>query len=111
MRAFSKVGTRRLNDTHISTHLLHVLHTLSSNFTANVQPHYPKAPWVRSDDRTKLNDGASLPQTIAHRGYKAKFPENTMSAFTHAVNVGSHGLETDLHLSKDGVVVLSHVRR
>ena len=34
-----------------------------------------------------------------------------MSAFTHAVTVGSHGLETDLHLSKDGVVVLSHVRR
>lgn len=33
-----------------------------------------------------------------------------MSAFKGAVDVGAHAIETDLHLSKDGVVVLSHVR-
>lgn len=49
-----------------------------------------------------------LPQAIAHRGYKAKFPENTMAAFSGAVDVGAHAIETDVHLSKDGVVVLSH---
>ena len=32
-----------------------------------------------------------------------------MAAFRGAVEVGSHALETDIHLSKDGVVVLSHV--
>lgn len=32
-----------------------------------------------------------------------------MGAFKGAVEVGAEGLETDLHLSKDGVVVLSHV--
>jgi len=32
-----------------------------------------------------------------------------MLAFTEAVRVGAHALETDIHLSKDGVVVLSHV--
>ncbi|PBP17807.1 putative glycerophosphoryl diester phosphodiesterase, partial [Diplocarpon rosae] len=48
------------------------------------------------------------PQAIAHRGYKAKFPENTMGAFKGAVEVGAHAIETDVHLSKDGVVVLSH---
>src|SRR5205809_7218419 len=53
--------------------------------------------------------GRQLPQAIAHRGYKAKYPENTMSAFTEAVRVGAHAIETDIHLSKDGVVVLSHV--
>ena len=47
--------------------------------------------------------------TFAHRGYKAKFPENTMGAFKGAVEVGAEGLETDVHLTKDGVVVLSHV--
>ncbi|OCL06425.1 tubulin-domain-containing protein [Glonium stellatum] len=52
--------------------------------------------------------GRRLPQAIAHRGYKAKFPENTMGAFKGAVEVGAHALETDIHLSKDGVVVLSH---
>ncbi|KAL2073421.1 hypothetical protein VTL71DRAFT_10745 [Oculimacula yallundae] len=48
------------------------------------------------------------PQAIAHRGYKAKYPENSMGAFRGAVEVGAHAIETDVHLSKDGVVVLSH---
>jgi glycerophosphoryl diester phosphodiesterase len=51
------------------------------------------------------------PQAIAHRGYKAVHPENTMGAFRGAVEVGAHAIETDVHLSKDGVVVLSHVRK
>ena len=53
--------------------------------------------------------GSKRPQAIAHRGYKAKFPENTMGAFKGAVEVGAEAIETDIHLSKDGVVVLSHV--
>ncbi|KAF2181903.1 tubulin-domain-containing protein [Zopfia rhizophila CBS 207.26] len=52
--------------------------------------------------------GNKRPQAIAHRGYKAKFPENTMGAFKGAVEVGAQAIETDIHLSKDGVVVLSH---
>jgi len=31
-----------------------------------------------------------------------------MPAFKGAVEVGSHALETDVHLTRDGVVVLSH---
>ena len=50
-----------------------------------------------------------MPQTIAHRGYKAKHPENTMGAMRGAVEVGAHALETDIHLTKDDEVVLSHV--
>ncbi len=50
------------------------------------------------------------PQAIAHRGYKAAYPENTLGAFKGAVEVGAHAIETDVHLSRDGVVVLSHVR-
>lgn len=49
-----------------------------------------------------------LPQAIGHRGYKAAWPENTMAAFRGAVEVGAHAVETDLHLSADGVVILSH---
>lgn len=33
-----------------------------------------------------------------------------MGAFKGAVDIGAHAIETDLHLSKDGVVVISHVR-
>jgi glycerophosphoryl diester phosphodiesterase len=55
-------------------------------------------------------DVRQFPATIAHRGYSARYPENTMSAFTAAVEAGAHAIETDVHLSKDDVVVLSHVR-
>ena len=57
----------------------------------------------------KTKGGEKMPQIIAHRGYKAEHPENTMGAFEGAVKVGAHALETDLHISKDDVVVLSHV--
>ncbi|KAK4113880.1 PLC-like phosphodiesterase [Canariomyces notabilis] len=60
-----------------------------------------------------LGDGSScsrrpVPQNIGHRGYNAAFPENTMVGFQGAVQVGADAIETDLHLSRDGVVVLSH---
>ncbi|KAI1081257.1 PLC-like phosphodiesterase [Whalleya microplaca] len=48
------------------------------------------------------------PQAIAHRGYKLAAPENSMAAFRAAVECGAAAIETDLHLSRDGVVVLSH---
>ncbi|KAK1754490.1 glycerophosphoryl diester phosphodiesterase [Echria macrotheca] len=54
------------------------------------------------------NQKKRMPQTIAHRGNKAAFPENSMAGFESAVALGVHGLETDIHLSRDGVVVLSH---
>lgn len=48
------------------------------------------------------------PQCIAHRGYKAKYPENTMGAFRGAIDAGAHAVETDLQMTKDDVVVISH---
>ena len=51
-----------------------------------------------------------MPHIIAHRGHKAKYPENTLKAFEAAIDAGAHAIETDVHLSKDGIVVLSHVR-
>ncbi|KAI1980978.1 hypothetical protein LOZ53_005775 [Ophidiomyces ophidiicola] len=65
-----------------------------------------EAAWVqaiRSKDAVP-----SMPQTIAHRGYSSKFPENSMNAFKHAIDVGANAIETDVHLSRDGVVVLCH---
>ncbi|KAI1380808.1 PLC-like phosphodiesterase [Hypoxylon crocopeplum] len=64
-------------------------------------------PHSRGDDDA-VSGPRRLPQAIAHRGYKVVAPENTMLAFRAAVEVGAHAIETDLHLSKDGVVVLSH---
>ncbi|KAI5291782.1 hypothetical protein KEM54_000018 [Ascosphaera aggregata] len=49
-----------------------------------------------------------LPQTVAHRGYKGQCPENSMLAFEMGVKAGANALECDMHLSKDGVVVVNH---
>lgn len=49
-----------------------------------------------------------MPCVIAHRGFKSKYPENSMLAFDEALKAGAQALETDVHLTHDGVVVLSH---
>ncbi|KAI9835077.1 MAG: hypothetical protein M1819_002629 [Sarea resinae] len=68
-------------------------------------PTFPPAPFACAK---RGEDGRQTPQAIAHRGYKAKFPENTLLAFAGAVEEGAHAIEMDLHISRDGVVVLSH---
>ncbi|KAI0540643.1 PLC-like phosphodiesterase [Xylaria digitata] len=55
-----------------------------------------------------MRGGKAVPQTIGHRGFKAAAPENTMAAFKAATEAGVDALETDLHLTRDGVVVLCH---
>lgn len=45
---------------------------------------------------------------FAHRGGCALGPENTMAAFERGLAAGADGLELDVHLSSDGVVVVCH---
>ena len=45
---------------------------------------------------------------FAHRGFKGKYPENTMIAFEKAIDAGADGIEFDVHLSKDGELVIIH---
>lgn len=44
----------------------------------------------------------------AHRGDSAHFPENTLSSFKSALNYDIDMVETDLHMTKDGEIVLMH---
>lgn len=44
----------------------------------------------------------------AHRGASGYFPENTMLAFEKAVEMNCTGIETDVQMTKDGVLVLIH---
>jgi len=86
----------------------HRTHSPRYHFKGLAQP-----PHTDPTTFTRLHGDNSVqkrPQAIAHRGHCAEYPENTMSAFTAAVKAGAHAIETDMHLSKDGVVVLSHVR-
>ena len=44
----------------------------------------------------------------AHRGFSARFPENTMRAFREAIAEGAPSIELDIHSSKDDVLVVMH---
>jgi glycerophosphoryl diester phosphodiesterase len=53
---------------------------------------------------------ADLPKILVHghRGARARMPENTIPAFRYAIEQGADVLETDMAVTKDNVVVLSH---
>jgi glycerophosphoryl diester phosphodiesterase len=53
----------------------------------------------------------SRPQVFAHRGGGALAPENTIAAFDLGLALGAEGLELDVHLARDGVVVVHHDKR
>jgi len=53
---------------------------------------------------------STRPLVFAHRGGSALAPENTMPAFDNGLAHGADGLELDVHLSRDGVVVVHHDR-
>src|SRR5205085_3357808 len=53
---------------------------------------------------------SSRPLVFAHRGGSKIGPENTMTAFDRGLAAGADGLELDVHLSRDGIVVVHHDR-
>lgn len=48
------------------------------------------------------------PLILGHRGASAVAPENTLAAFSRAINDGADGIEFDVRLSHDGVPVVIH---
>jgi len=48
---------------------------------------------------------------FAHRGETTRYPENTLEAFSEAVEMGADGIELDVQLSKDGEIVVAHDER
>ena len=48
------------------------------------------------------------PLILGHRGAPAVAPENTLAAFSQAIQDGADGIEFDLQLSSEGVAVVIH---
>ena len=55
---------------------------------------------------TYLDHDGPIP--FAHRGGACEAPENTMPAFEHAVRLGYRYVETDVHVTADGVLLAFH---
>lgn len=49
-----------------------------------------------------------MPLILAHRGANKCAPQNTLPAFQKAIDFNADGLETDVHLSSDGQIVICH---
>ncbi|MEV7606882.1 glycerophosphodiester phosphodiesterase [Paenarthrobacter sp. NPDC089322] len=53
-------------------------------------------------------DGSVGPLAFAHRGFSADGLENSLAAFRAAVDLGTVHLETDVHTTSDGVLLVFH---
>jgi glycerophosphoryl diester phosphodiesterase len=51
---------------------------------------------------------AGRAEVIAHRGFSAQAPENTLVALTMGIEAGADAVEFDLHTTRDGQPVLLH---
>lgn len=72
---------------------------------------------ARAADAAGADDGGGEPQDPAHcvpprlfghRGTILFAPENTLPAYEYAIDSGGDGIEVDLHLTADGVLVAMH---
>lgn len=52
----------------------------------------------------------NVPRIIAHRGWAARCPENTLTAFRRALKLPIAGFECDVRLTADGIPVILHDR-
>src|ERR1700691_3150088 len=48
------------------------------------------------------------PRIFGHRGSAGTHPENTLPSFQAAMDLGARYLETDVHMTRDGEIVVSH---
>jgi glycerophosphoryl diester phosphodiesterase len=57
---------------------------------------------------SSVGDRPRFLEVHAHRGGAGLAPENTLAAFRKALGLGVDALEMDLHVTRDGVVVVIH---
>jgi glycerophosphoryl diester phosphodiesterase len=64
-------------------------------------------PVMRPQVETEFFD-PPRPRVFAHRGASGDYPENTLPAFAAARDLGARYIELDVHMTRDGYVVVAH---
>ncbi len=58
--------------------------------------------------RWSLNTDYGLPMIMAHRGFSAEAPENTLPAFQKCIDEGFSAAELDVQMLADGTIIVMH---
>ncbi|MFB2862116.1 glycerophosphodiester phosphodiesterase family protein [Aeromonas sp. MdU4] len=56
----------------------------------------------------KMRDGDKVVEVYAHRGARSFAPENSMPGYKTALRIGSHWMDGDVVMTKEGEIVVSH---
>jgi len=83
--------------------------------TADANPFLDPEGWLQFLDKCEKNAETVLRNesresfvNYAHRGASTYTPENTFLAFYTGIYMGANGIETDVRMTKDGILVLFH---
>ncbi|MFN8577245.1 MAG: glycerophosphodiester phosphodiesterase [Candidatus Sericytochromatia bacterium] len=74
---------------------------VADSLNKKADPNYPKV-------HPKFYNQKYPVAIMAHRGYDDRAPENTLTSFRKAYEIGANMIELDVHLTKDGEVVVMH---
>jgi len=82
---------------------------------SDVNPFINDAEWIpflemceKDAKAVILRESREFFVNYAHRGASSYTPENTMLAFYTGMYMGANGIETDVQMTKDGILVLFH---
>ncbi|WP_255432675.1 glycerophosphodiester phosphodiesterase family protein [Xanthomonas sp. JAI131] len=84
------------------------LAVLLSLLSCNCLPAFAGTQANGPDSYSGSYDRPGRPAIVGHRGAAGIRPENTLSSFREALELGADALETDVHLTQDGVWVINH---
>ncbi|KAL7597810.1 glycerophosphodiester phosphodiesterase GDPD6 [Lactuca sativa] len=68
----------------------------------------PLYPLPSHDEKTKIPLQTFRPFNVAHRGSNGELPEETAPSYLRAIEEGTDFIETDILVSKDGVLMCHH---
>lgn len=82
--------------------------TIWGNYKQEYLIFRPFSQQIEEEESDQKEKSKKKMRIFAHRGFSGEYPENTMLAFKKAWEVGCDGIELDVQLTKDDVIVIMH---